>query len=114
MIGDSKEDAGYDSLSQSPAIMRTMAQRAVLTFPWIADLNIVRAWSALRIMSPDGLPIYEQSARAPGAFIANCHSGVTLAGAHANILAPMIASGALAPELAPFSAQRFADVRRAA
>jgi glycine/D-amino acid oxidase-like deaminating enzyme len=114
MIGDSKEDAGYDSLSQSPAIMRTMAQRAVLTFPWIAELNIVRAWSALRIMSPDGLPIYQQSDRFPGAFTANCHSGVTLAGAHANILAPMIAAGALSPALAPFSAERFAHVRDAA
>lgn len=113
MIGDSKEDAGYDSLSQSPAIMRTMAQRAVLTFPWIAELNIVRAWSALRIMSPDGLPIYQQSVRFPGAFTANCHSGVTLAGAHANHLAPMIAQGALSPDMAPFTAERF-DVRHAA
>ena len=114
MIGDSKEDAGLDSLTQTPEIMRGMAQRAVLSFPWIADLNIVRAWSALRIMSADGLPIYEQSDRFPGAFTANCHSGVTLAGAHANRLAPMIAAGALSPELSPFSARRFDDVRTAA
>jgi hydrogen cyanide synthase HcnC len=114
MIGDSKEDSGFDSLSQSPAIMRTMAQRAVLTFPWLAELNIVRAWSALRIMSPDGMPIYDQSERFPGAFTANCHSGVTLAGAHANLLAPMIAAGSLPPEMAPFSAERFAHVRDAA
>ena len=114
MIGDSKEDAGYDTISQSPAIMRTMAQRAVLTFPWIAELNIVRAWSALRIMSPDGLPIYQQSDICPGAFVANCHSGVTLAGAHANLLAPMIAAGTLSPTLTPFSAERFAHVRDAA
>ncbi|MDT8331738.1 FAD-dependent oxidoreductase [Roseomonas gilardii] len=114
MMGDSKEEAGYDSLTQTPGIMRGMARRAVLSFPWIAELNIVRAWSALRIMSPDGLPIYEQSARFPGAFTANCHSGVTLAGAHANRLAPMIAAGELPPEMAPFSARRFDDVRTAA
>ena len=113
MIGDSKEDAGFDTVSQSPAIMRSMAQRAVLTFPWIADLNIVRAWSALRIMAPDGLPIYDQSARFPGAFTANCHSGVTLAAAHAEHLAPMIAAGELPLEMTPFSAERF-DVRSAA
>ncbi|MBO1076336.1 NAD(P)/FAD-dependent oxidoreductase [Roseomonas marmotae] len=107
MIGDSKEDAGYDSLTQSPEIMRAMARRAVLCFPWIADLNIVRAWSALRVMAPDGLPIYDESERFPGAFTANCHSGVTLAGAHANRLAPMIAAGALSPELSLFSARRF-------
>jgi glycine/D-amino acid oxidase-like deaminating enzyme len=114
MIGDSKEEAGFDSVSQTPKIMQSMARRAVLTFPWIAELNIVRAWSALRVMAPDGLPIYDESSRFPGAFTANCHSGVTLAGAHADILAPMIIAGALAPDLAPFSARRFHDVRSAA
>ena len=64
-------------------------------------------------MAPDGLPIYDQSERFPGAFTANCHSGVTLAGAHARLLAPMIARGALDPVLDPFSAKRF-DVPRAA
>jgi glycine/D-amino acid oxidase-like deaminating enzyme len=113
MIGDSKEDAGPDTLTQSPDIMRAMARRAVLCFPWVAELNLVRAWSALRVMAPDGLPIYDQSGRFPGAFTANCHSGVTLAGAHANRLAPMVAAGALAPELSLFSARRF-DVRTAA
>lgn len=43
----------------------------------------------------------------PGAYTANCHSGVTLAGAHARLLAPMIAAGALDPVLDPFSARRF-------
>jgi glycine/D-amino acid oxidase-like deaminating enzyme len=114
MIGDSKEDAGLDSLTQTPEIMRGMARRAVLSFPWIAELNIVRAWSALRVMAPDGLPIYDESARFPGAFTANCHSGVTLAGAHARLLAPMIARGGLdADRLGLFTAGRF-DVPAAA
>lgn len=112
MLGDSQEEAGFD-LSQQPLVMATIAERAVRSFPWIADLNIVRAWSALRVMAPDGLPIYDQSERFPGAFTANCHSGVTLAGAHARLLAPMIAAGALDPVLDPFSARRFA-VRDAA
>ena len=113
MIGDSKEDAGFDTLTQTPAVMRAIAQRAVTSFPRIADLNIVRAWSALRVMAPDGLPIYDQSERFPGAFTANCHSGVTLAGAHARLLAPMIAAGALAPEMQDFTGRRF-DVQAAA
>ncbi|EFH13121.1 NAD(P)/FAD-dependent oxidoreductase [Teichococcus cervicalis] len=112
LLGDSKEDAGFD-LGQRTEIMRAIARRAALAFPWIAELNLVRAWSALRVMAPDGLPIYDQSERFPGAFTANCHSGVTLAGTHANRLAPMIAAGALEPEMAPFSARRF-DVRHAA
>jgi hydrogen cyanide synthase HcnC len=112
MLGDSQEDVGFDT-SQKPAVMRTIARRAVLSFPWLRDLQIVRAWAALRVMPPDGLPIYDQSERFPGAFTANCHSGVTLAGAHANLFAPMVADGALDPALELFSAKRF-DVPAAA
>jgi glycine/D-amino acid oxidase-like deaminating enzyme len=111
MIGDSIEEVGFD-LRQTPPVMQAIADRAVRSFPWIGELSIVRAWSALRVMAPDGLPIYDQSARFPGAFTANCHSGVTLAGAHALLLAPMIAQGALDPMLDAFTAGRF-DVRAA-
>ena len=112
MLGDSQEDAGFDT-SQRPAVMQTIARRAVLSFPWLRDLQIIRAWAALRVMPPDALPIYDHSERFPGAFTANCHSGVTLAGAHANLLAPMVAAGMLDPELELFSAKRF-DVPSAA
>ncbi|HJU15665.1 MAG TPA: FAD-dependent oxidoreductase [Stellaceae bacterium] len=112
LIGDSQEDVGFDT-GQNPAVMKAIAQRAVRSFPWLAEVQIVRAWAALRVMPPDGLPIYDQSERCPGAFAANCHSGVTLAAAHAKALAPMIAAGALDPMLDPFSARRF-DVPAAA
>jgi len=112
MLGSSEEDVGFDT-GQKPEIMRNIARRAVLSFPWIAELQIVRAWAALRVMPPDGLPIYDESAQFPGAFTANCHSGVTLAGAHANVFAPMVAAGMLDPMMAPFSAKRF-DVPAAA
>jgi hydrogen cyanide synthase HcnC len=60
-------------------------------------------------MAPDGFPIYDQSARYPGAFAATCHSGVTLAGAHALALAPAILAGELPDSLAAFAAARFAS-----
>ena len=106
MLGDSQEDVGFDT-SQKPAVMQMIARRGALSFLWLRDLQIVRAWAALRVMPPDGLPIYDQSERFPGAFTANCHSGVTLAGAHANLLAPMVAVGELDPALGLFSARRF-------
>jgi glycine/D-amino acid oxidase-like deaminating enzyme len=106
MLGDSVEEVGFDT-RQSQPVMAEIAHRAALCFPWIGKLNVVRAWSALRVMSPDGLPIYDQSETLPGAFTANCHSGVTLAAAHGKLLAPMIARGELDPFLAPFSAKRF-------
>ncbi len=112
MLGDSQEDVGFDT-GQNPTVMQMIARRAVLSFPWLRDLQIVRAWAALRVMPPDGLPIYDQSERFPGAFTANCHSGVTLAAAHANLFAPMVAAGMLDPALDLFSARRF-DVPAAA
>ena len=106
VLGDSQEDVGFDT-SQTASAMQANARRATLSFPRLRDLQIVRAWAALRVIPRDGLPIYDQSATCPGAFSANCHSGVTLAGAHANPLAPMIAAGALDASLDLFSARRF-------
>jgi len=106
MIGDSLEETGFESVVTTP-VVATMADRAVRMFPMLAGLNVVRTWSALRVMSQDGFPIYDQSATHPGAFLTTCHSGVTLAANHAFDIAPQIAAGKLADELLPFSARRF-------
>jgi glycine/D-amino acid oxidase-like deaminating enzyme len=106
MLGDSQEDAGFDA-STTPEVMQTIAARARLTFPALADASVVRVWAGLRVMTPDGFPIYDQSERFPGAFSATCHSGVTLAGAHALALAPAILAGALPPHFSTFSSRRF-------
>ena len=105
LIGDSQEEAGFSDVV-GLSVLATLADRAVRTFPALADVRINRTWAALRVMSPDGFPIYEQSQAAPGAFLATCHSGVTLAAAHALELAPMILAGALHERLTPFSAER--------
>src|SRR5207302_5568155 len=44
MLGSSEEDVGFDT-GQKPEVMRKIAQRAVLSFPWLAELQIVRAWA---------------------------------------------------------------------
>ena len=72
----------------------------------------MRVWAALRVMSPDGFPIYEQSERYPGAFAATCHSGVTLAGAHALALAPAILAGELPERFAVLHQQAGSMFRR--
>ncbi len=106
MIGDSQEDLGFDTVVANP-VTSVMAERAVRTFPAIASLNVVRTWSALRVMSEDGFPIYDHSPSHPGAFVVTCHSGVTLAANHALELADHIMHGALPPALDAFSARRF-------
>lgn len=107
MISDSVEEAGYD-LSVGSEILAVMADRAVRMFPHLGKLNVVRCWAALRVMPKDGYPIYDQSQSCPGAFIASCHSGVTLAAAHALMLPPFIDAGKLPSEsFDAFSMRRF-------
>lgn len=106
MLGDSQEDVGFDTTTRISVLQR-IAERNVRTFPPLKDVSIIRMWAALRVMSPDGFPIYEQSERFPGAFAATCHSGVTLAGSHALVLAPAILQGTLPSELEPFRSARF-------
>jgi hydrogen cyanide synthase HcnC len=112
LIGDAQQERGFDE-SLGIDVLATMAARAVRVFPFLRDVRVNRAWAALRVMSPDGYPIYAQSATMPGAFVVTCHSGVTLAAVHAFALAPAIATGALPPSLEPFGTDRF-DVQKAA
>jgi len=115
MIGESREEAGFDDVTGID-VVRRLAARAIDSFPFLAGVRMVRTWAALRVMSPDGFPIYQQSERCPGAFVATCHSGVTLAAAHALRYAKFVAAGSLPEEMAPFHGRRLAtgDVPRAA
>jgi glycine/D-amino acid oxidase-like deaminating enzyme len=111
MIGDSREE-GQDDRAMNVCVSSVMADRAVRMFPRLKGLNVVRMWTGIRVMTEDGFPIYDQSESHPGAFVVCCHSGVTLAAAHALRLAPMLASGRLEPVVAAFGARRFhADAR---
>lgn len=107
-LGDSMEDVGFDDTTTT-RVLASIAQRGVRSFPVLAGLRLVRAWSALRVLTPDGFPIYQASSRFRGAFLATCHSGVTLAAAHALRVAPWIAGGDAPDELAAFSGDRFTN-----
>ena len=105
-IGESKEDAGFDDGTTTAELSR-IAARAARMFPLLANVNIVRTWGALRVMTPDGYPIYQASTECPGAFVVTCHSGVTLAAQHAGPLADWIKGGPEPAALAHFKVERF-------
>ena len=106
MIGDSHEDSGFN-VDVCPNIISGIADRALATLPALSDVGVVRSWAALRVMSKDGYPIYDQSECVPGAYAISCHSGVTLSAAHAFDLAKYIARAELGQELQEFSQRRF-------
>ena len=105
-IGDSHEDVGLDD-GTDPEVLKKIVQRAVLMFPFLAKVSLVRAWGALRIMTPDGNPIYQRSEACPGAFAVTCHSGVTLAAIHAGPVAEWIRGRNEDPLFDQFGTDRF-------
>lgn len=107
MIGDSQLEGTTPDAMTMP-VNTVMAARAVAMFPRLQHINVMRMWSGIRVMTEDGFPIYDQSTTYPGAFVVTCHSGVTLAAAHTEVLAPMIAAGSLDTRaVGAFSARRF-------
>lgn len=105
-IGGTKEDAGLND-SETLDVMTKLAQHAVAVYPPLADVRMVRAWGALRIISPDGYPVYAQSPEHRGAHLVTCHSGVTLASLHSTLLAQWLIDGSHSPTLEAFNESRF-------
>ncbi|MDQ0393641.1 NAD(P)/FAD-dependent oxidoreductase [Labrys monachus] len=106
LFGSSHEEAGLDDGTDVATAAR-LVRAAIEVFPALAEASVVRVWGALRILSPDGRPIYQQSPRHPGAFAVTCHSGVTLASVHALDLGPAILAGRLPDDVRTFSSDRF-------
>jgi len=106
-IGSTSEFVGIDESTTSDKIA-WLAHRAVACFPILERARIVRAWGALRPLTSDGYPIYSHSDACPGAYVATCHSGVTLAAVHAFIIAPWMSGLNKRPaEVATFDNERF-------
>lgn len=106
LIGLTQEDVGFN-IDTTTAGMQHIAQRAIASFPILGNLRFVRAWAALRVLTPDQKPIYAESQTHPGAFVATCHSGVTLAAAHARLFPDWVLEGRFPDQFASFSPERF-------
>lgn len=105
-IGATNEEVGLDdSVTQSG--ISGLAAEAIAAYPALAKAQLVRSWGALRVLSPDGLPIYQESPQMSGAYLVTCHSGITLAAAHARLLPDWLEGTAAAPDLEVFSEARF-------
>ena len=111
-LGFSVENVGRDDGTTVSAV-EWIAKRAVATFPILGSAKLVRAWGALRVMTPDGSPIYQESEKTPGAFVATSHSGVSLAGSHAFEIGSWVAGVTAAPDgIEQFAGERFLDPNR--
>lgn len=104
-VGYSQEDLGVTTRTRID-LLRDIAHNAVRALPYLGDLRLVRTWGALRIMTPDGCPVYAQSSQYPNAFVFTCHSGVTLGAVHALVCPDWIVDGGIPETHAHFSQER--------
>lgn len=104
-IGASKAEVGFE-LREDIETIAALAQSAIDVFPLLEQVRLVRSWAALRIMSPDGLPIYQRSPVAAGASFVTCHSGITLAAAHAQLMPDWLLERNTAPDVSQFNESR--------
>lgn len=106
-IGATNEEVGLDDGVTQTGVSR-LAAHAVAAYPALARAQLVRSWGALRVLTPDGLPIYQESPEMPGTYLVTCHSGISLAAAHARFLPDWLEGTAAAPDLEVFNEDRFA------
>ena len=106
LLGPSSRDVGY-SLGTDAATLGEITRRCIKAFPRLSSLRIQRTWAALRVMTPDGFPVYQQSDSYPGAFSFACHSGVTLAAAHALQVSQWVQAGTIPDRFQAFHPRRF-------
>ena len=108
LIGYTQEDTGFDTATTVPAAAQ-LAQRAIKIFPSLEHTRVVRSWASLRILTQDGLPIYDEVEGFPGCYILATHSCVTLASLHWSLLPPWILGQERPAAINDFKLERFND-----
>jgi len=106
LIGLSTEDTALNS-QVTVASMKNQASNAVRLFPLLKKINWVRSWGAIRVMTPDGAPIYSTLKNFENITVLALHSAVSLAPMHVKAIAPWILGKNEAPEISHFSNYRF-------
>ncbi|WP_413733662.1 NAD(P)/FAD-dependent oxidoreductase [Sodalis sp. RH21] len=107
LLGSSHDDAGLSTGTDVQTIGK-LCHLGCRIFPALRQARVVRAWGAARIITPDGLPVYDEAEKYPGAYVITCHSGVTLASVHALCLGASLARGTLGPAPTDMRSTRFA------
>lgn len=106
LIGYSEENTGHDT-SVTPEAMKNQAANAIRLFPELARLNWIRAWGAVRVMTPDGAPIYSRVPGHDNIMVLALHSAVSLAPMNLSAIAPWILGKSEAKQLYHFRNGRF-------
>ncbi len=106
MIGYTQENTGFETGTTVSAAVQ-LAKRAVRIFPSLCHVRVVRSWASLRILTEDGLPIYDEINGYPDGYVLAAHSCVTLSSLHMSLLPSWILGGKRADDIRKFKLERF-------
>ncbi len=74
LIGSSRERRGFDDRIEA-RVLTALAAKALLLFPFLADVQAMRAYGGFRPFVPDHLPVIGADPRLPGLWHATGHEG---------------------------------------
>ncbi|MFJ7068680.1 NAD(P)/FAD-dependent oxidoreductase [Streptomyces sp. NPDC101115] len=107
LIGATRERVGFDR-SLSLEALRRLATQAAGLFPFLADVEVIRAYHGFRPYLPDHLPAIGADPRVPGLYHACGHegAGIGLAPATGALLAASLTGSEPPLDPTPFSPSR--------
>lgn len=108
IAGSTMENAGFDTEVTAAGLAHIFTAVTALC-PALSNLDVIRSWSGLRPMTPDGLPIIGKEPRVEGLWYATGHgrNGILLAGITGVIMTQLLKGAATVQDLAAFRPQRF-------
>lgn len=108
VAGSTMEHVGFDA-AVSDAVTAMLAERAARLCPGLAARAPVSAWTGLRPMTPDGLPLLGRGDSRPRVIFACGHSrnGILLTPLTAEVVADMATDARPRYDMAPFRPDRF-------
>ena len=105
LVGATKENIDFDD-GTSLSAAKQLAQNALRITPMLKNINVMRHWAGLRVMTPDGAPVYHFGENASAAA---CHSGITLAPIHARLFVDRLLTDSKDTRLDAFNPRRFSE-----
>lgn len=109
LLGGIREHVGFDNRVTLEGIRKITVEAAEMV-PALRDRTFLQAFSGLRPIPADGLPILGQAPGLEGFYLANLHFGVTLAPLVGDLLAACVVGARTPVDLGPYSLARFAKV----
>ncbi|MGW3954213.1 NAD(P)/FAD-dependent oxidoreductase [Streptomyces sp. NPDC004752] len=107
LIGSSRERRGFDERIEV-AVVGELAAKAILLFPFLAGVPVMRAYGGFRPYVPDHLPVIGPDPRLPGLWHATGHegAGIGLAPGTADLIGALMTGAEPEIPAAPYAVTR--------